>query len=90
MTEAKLITCEDALRLLAEYLDGELESAPRHDVERHLARCRSCFSRAEFELRLKAQLTQLREQPVQPRLEERIRVLIDRFAVVPDVPPPGG
>ena len=90
MSEAKIITCEEALRLLAEYLDGELGGAHRHDVEKHLARCRSCFSRAEFETRLKAQLSQLKQLPVQPKFEERIRALISRFAIVPGVPPPAG
>jgi predicted anti-sigma-YlaC factor YlaD len=85
----KIITCEEALRLLAAHLDGELEGAPRHDVERHLDVCRSCFSRAEFERRLKSQLAALREQPVQSKFAARIRVLISRFAVAPDVPRTG-
>ncbi len=89
MSEMKIITCEEALRLLAAYLDGELEGAHRHDLERHLERCRSCFSRAEFETRLKSQLAQLTQQPVQPTFEERIRALINRFVIVPEVPPTG-
>lgn len=79
MTEPTMMTCEDALRLLAAYLDGELGAAHRHELDDHLARCRSCFSRAEFERRLKTQLSALREQPVKPSFEERIRELIDRF-----------
>jgi anti-sigma factor RsiW len=75
------MTCEDALRLLATYLDGELAGAHRDDVDGHLARCRSCFSRAEFERRLKAQLSALRTEPVRPLLEDRIRDVIARFAV---------
>jgi anti-sigma factor (TIGR02949 family) len=86
MSETKTITCDEALRLLAEHLDGELDSAHGPDVERHLARCRSCFSRAEFERRLKSQLGTLREQPVQTTFEERIRTLISRFEVVPEAP----
>jgi anti-sigma factor (TIGR02949 family) len=89
MSETKIIGCEEALRLLAEYLDGELEGAHRHEIDRHLERCRSCFSRAEFERRLKAQLGALRERPVQQRFEERIRALISRFAIVPETPSAG-
>jgi anti-sigma factor RsiW len=85
----KIITCEEALRLLAAHLDGELEGARRHDVERHLELCRSCFSRAEFERRLKSQLAALRKQPVQPKFEARIRALISRFAVAPEAPRTG-
>lgn len=84
MSEAKIITCEEALRLLAEHLDGELDGAHRHEVEKHLSLCRSCFSRAEFERRLKSQLATLRQQPVQPSFEQRIRALIGRFVAVPE------
>jgi anti-sigma factor RsiW len=84
MSETKTITCEEALRLLAEHLDGELDGAHRREVERHLEICRSCFSRAEFERRLKARLVTLRERSVKATFEDRIRTLIGRFAVTPE------
>ena len=84
MNEPNIINCEEALRRLAEFLDGELEEAHRRDVERHLAFCRSCFSRAEFERRLQSQLEALRHQPVPTPFEERIRTLIGRFAIAPE------
>jgi anti-sigma factor RsiW len=71
--------CEEALRLLASYIDGELAGGDRIDLERHLQTCRSCYSRAEFEKRLKTQLGELRRRPVNPAFEERIRRLIRRF-----------
>ncbi len=71
--------CEEALRLLASYIDGELRGGERLDLERHLQTCRSCYSRAEFERRLKAQLAELRRRPVTSAFEERIRRLIHRF-----------
>ncbi len=80
MTEPATMSCDDALRLLAAYLDGELDGPHRHDLDDHLARCRSCFSRAEFERGLKTQLSALRAQPVKSSFEERIRELIDRFS----------
>ncbi|MEX2153981.1 MAG: anti-sigma factor [Gemmatimonadaceae bacterium] len=81
MTDQKIMSCEEALRLLAAHIDGELDAADQDDVEHHIERCRSCFSRAEFERRLKGQLTALREEPVRPTFETRIRALIDRFAL---------
>lgn len=81
MTDPKIIPCEEALRLLASHLDGELDTAKSGDMERHLARCRSCFSRAEFERGLKSELAALRGQPVPGAFEERVRGLIDRFNV---------
>ena len=71
--------CEDALRLLAAYLDKELEVTERESVEQHLKLCRSCWSRAEFEGRLKVQLGDLRRAGVRPAFEDRIRELIAQF-----------
>ena len=71
--------CEDALRLLAGYLDGELGLTEQESVEQHLNLCRSCWSRAEFERRLKAQLASLRQTEVPGAFEQRIRELIAQF-----------
>lgn len=79
MNEARIIDCEEALRRLAEYLDAELDGNARHELEQHLERCRSCFSRVEFEKRLKACTADLRHEPVSPDLERRIRQLLDNF-----------
>lgn len=80
MSDKRTLTCEEALRMLAEHLDGELDEPHQHDVEDHLRTCRSCYSRAEFERRLKAQVGELRAQAVQPGFEQRIRELIGRFS----------
>jgi anti-sigma factor (TIGR02949 family) len=79
MSDPTTINCEEALRLLATYLDGELGGAEREHVARHLKTCRSCFSRAEFERRLKAEFNQLRREEVTPAFEERVRRLITEF-----------
>ena len=78
--EERSIRCEEALRLLATYLDGELDRVGSEEVERHLDTCRSCWSRAEFERRLKGRLAELEREDVAPRLERRIRTLIRGFA----------
>lgn len=75
-----VLTCEQAIRLLAAYLDLELDPSSRGDVERHLSICRSCYSRHEFEKRLKAQLAQLDEEQVSPGFQERIHGLVARFS----------
>jgi anti-sigma factor (TIGR02949 family) len=78
--DRRVLTCDEAIRLLASYLDGELENDSRETVEDHLHRCRSCFSRHEFEKGLKAQLERLGREEVRPDFEERIRGLVARFA----------
>jgi anti-sigma factor (TIGR02949 family) len=74
-----MMNCEEALRLLAAYLDGELEPGDRSDIERHLEACRSCYSRAEFERRLQAQLAGLGRRPPDPDFSARIHELVRRF-----------
>lgn len=89
MTDEAPMTCEAALRLLAEFLDGELGDARHQEVEHHLAACRSCYSRAEFERRLKAEIGGLRREEVSPSFDARVRQLLDSFSTSPDGPAAG-
>jgi anti-sigma factor (TIGR02949 family) len=75
------IDCEEAIRRLAIYLDQELDAEAAAEVEAHLERCRSCFSRAEFERRLRERLRrELGDVPVNPEFQERVRDLIRGLA----------
>jgi anti-sigma factor (TIGR02949 family) len=80
MSEAKAMSCEEALAFLAAYLDDELPGEGAGEVEHHLARCRSCFSRAEFEKRVKQRLGSLGRSDIRPEFAERVRGLLDRFS----------
>ena len=90
MSDSTTIDCEEAVRLLAAFLDDELPAGARAGVDRHLERCRSCFSRAEFERRLKAEIASLGREEVTPRFEERIRRLLADFAAPPAGAPADG
>ena len=79
MTEPRVIDCEEALRRLFEYLDAELQGETQREMAQHLERCRSCFSRVEFEKRLKAYTAELRHEPVPADVAHRIRALLDTF-----------
>jgi anti-sigma factor (TIGR02949 family) len=84
MNEREEIGCEEALRRLATYLDRELGEDASSDVERHLEKCRSCFSRAEFERRLKERIRrELQIADVPEAYERRIRSLLRRAAGAP-------
>lgn len=65
------IDCEEALRRVFELIDHELDDHEREAMERHIQACKSCFSRADFERRLKARLGELREAP---RLSSAARI----------------
>jgi anti-sigma factor (TIGR02949 family) len=79
MNEPNTLDCAAALRLLAAHLDGELQQLDDESVQRHLQQCHSCYSRAEFERRLKARLTELCRTNVSPALESRIRTLLSDY-----------
>lgn len=78
MTERE-IDCEQALQQIFEFIDRELHEADHEAMHRHLARCKSCFSRVEFERRLKEKLRALREEKVTERVSERIKGLLKSF-----------
>lgn len=43
-----MISCEQALRQLWEYLDGTLDEADREAIDEHLNFCRRCCGEADF------------------------------------------
>lgn len=79
MSDVRTIDCEEALRRLFDYIDAELAGEPQREMEHHLERCRICFSRLEFEKRLKAHTADLGREPVSEDLERRVRALLDSF-----------
>lgn len=44
MTDRPLITCEQLLATLDDYVDGAMPDAERQDADRHLVRCPSCVA----------------------------------------------
>jgi anti-sigma factor (TIGR02949 family) len=73
------LNCEDVIGKLLDYLDRELDADTQHDIERHLETCRGCFSRAEFERRLKARVTEAGAAKAPDSLRRRVRQLIGRY-----------
>lgn len=73
------LDCEAVLRMIFDYLDEELEGKEAVRVETHLQHCRSCFSRAEFERRLKTHLAEIGHQQVPVQLEQSVRSLMRRL-----------
>ncbi len=79
MNAIRLINCEEALHRLFDYLDHELDETRRAEMEQHLKICRGCYSRAEFEKRLKGRLAAVGAAPPSTDFESRIRKLIGNF-----------
>lgn len=81
MSPSEIRSCEDALRLLATHIDRELPPHTHEQVQDHLETCRSCYSRSEFEKRLKENLAELGSEPVRPEFADRLQSLIRDFTV---------
>jgi len=68
------IGCLQAIEIFYQYLDGELdEPAAIETFEHHMAHCRSCYSRAEFETMLMKRLRESRS----PKAPEAVRRRLD-------------
>jgi anti-sigma factor (TIGR02949 family) len=72
------INCQDALKRLYEYLDGELSPDDALDVERHLDICAACYPEARITTELRDALHRAANgQPCCPDgLRDRIAHLI--------------
>lgn len=73
------INCEQALKQILEYIDSELGEHERAAMQEHLHTCKSCFSRMEFERRLKEKVGALCDEEVPSQLAGRIRNLLKSF-----------
>ncbi len=74
------MNCEQVIEHLWPFLDGELDGETSADLTRHLDECRRCFSRAEFERRVKTMIRQSCEgEQVPGPLQERMRTLLRSF-----------
>jgi anti-sigma factor (TIGR02949 family) len=73
------IDCEQALGQILDYVDHELGEHDHSLIEQHLRTCKSCFSRMEFERRLKKKVGALREDEVPSSVSERIKSLLKSF-----------
>jgi len=79
VSDLENISCEQALKRLLEFIDRELSEGEHDVVARHLQTCRSCFSRMEFESRLKQRLSTLAADDLPEEARDRIRGLIKGF-----------
>ena len=74
------MNCQEALEKLWQYLDKELDGASSDELQQHLEECRHCFSKAEFEQRLRAMVRRsCCEEQAPPELRERLSKLLRLF-----------
>ena len=79
MSRSDDIGCQQALERLWDFVDHELSENQIEKMERHLRACRACFSRVEFEARLKQRLADLSSDETSTKARDRIREIIKGF-----------
>ncbi|GMR05595.1 MAG: hypothetical protein BMS9Abin25_0170 [Gammaproteobacteria bacterium] len=77
--ETKIIKCEEAIRMMLEFLDNELHQHDHDSMEDHLESCRSCYSRMEFEQRLKGMVQKVNTDEASVALNQRIKKIIKGY-----------
>ena len=70
-----MITCEEAAKLLNEYLDKELTEQDVREFEAHVKACKRCFGCLEFN---QAVRQILKKKVVRDKISPEIRNLIDK------------
>lgn len=77
--EPRKLDCDEAIRMLFEYLDNELAQHDHAAVEAHLHDCRACFSRMEFDKRLRTMIKGPEAADAPESLQGRVKDLLGRF-----------
>jgi mycothiol system anti-sigma-R factor len=77
--DIKTIQCEDAIQKMLEYLDEELHDNDHKEVHNHLESCRECYSRMEFEQRLKGMVNDVKNKAAPSSLNDRIKKIINDY-----------
>jgi mycothiol system anti-sigma-R factor len=78
--------CQEALDTLYHFLDGELTSDRRHDIQEHLNRCSSCLEAFDFEAELKIIVARRCKESVPDALRARIAAALAAASVSPPAP----
>lgn len=73
------IDCQQALKRIELYLDGELQGPLRVEIEEHLGRCGPCMDHSDFQRRLRELLkVKCGCDDMPASLMERVQTLLGR------------
>jgi len=74
---SKILNCEEVIKQLYDYLDGELNDDLETDIESHIQSCQECMGRTEFERQLKNSIKETGDSEVPSTLNKRLMSIID-------------
>ena len=77
--EGGMISCEDALSRIYEYLDGELDGVTHEEVDRHFRVCARCYPHLQLEQAFRDALHRAVEtqEAAPPELRNRVLELME-------------
>lgn len=79
--DGDMLSCEDALARIYEFLDGELEEMTHEQVERHFDVCKRCYPQLQWEQSFRRALHRAVEDEEAPdELKRRVRQLLESRA----------
>lgn len=73
------LRCEEVIEKLLEYLDRELDTETEQALAHHMETCRACFTRAEFERKLRARIHETGRAKAPRSLRRRIHAIVERY-----------
>lgn len=73
------LRCEEVIDKLLEYLDCELDAKTEEALARHMETCRACFTRAEFERKLRVRVNETGTVEAPESLRRRVRAIVQHF-----------
>ncbi len=75
--KTKTISCEEALEIMFEYIDGVLAGKHQSELEQHIETCRGCLKKVEFQLKLKKRLTKVKPVSISKKLSNRLNLILE-------------
>lgn len=77
MDELEMIPCEEALRLVHDYLDGELDGVPETQVRKHFEVCGRCYPHLRLETAYREAMRRAASgEEAPPKLRTRVLELL--------------
>jgi anti-sigma factor (TIGR02949 family) len=71
------ISCEEALRLVHEFIDGELEDVTYAEVQAHFEMCKVCYPHLHLERRFREALQRAcAQEKASPELRQRVLQMV--------------
>ena len=74
-----MISCDDAVRRLWDYLDGNVGAADKAAIEEHIGVCKRCCGEAEFADELRTFLTSHAYEELPDQTRERLTGFLDQL-----------